>query len=46
MCNYRGLTNVVISFQDDSIAEHLQTDPELMLDTAITIARQGEMLKK
>ena len=28
------------------MAERLQIDPELMLDKAISIARQGEMLKK
>ena len=28
------------------MAERLQIDPELMLDKAISITRQGEMLKK
>ena len=51
-CNYRGLTNemirdrIVVGIRDNSVAEHLQINPELTLDKAISIARQGEMLKK
>ena len=51
-CNYGGLTNemirdrMVVGIQDNSMAECLQIDPELTLDKAISIARQGEMLKK
>ena len=37
---------IVVGIRDDSIAEHLYIDPELMLDKAISIARQGELLKK
>ena len=52
MCNYRGLTNeiirnrIVVSIQDNPIAEHLQIDPEQTLNKAISIARLGEILKK
>ena len=51
-CNYSGLKNkmicdrIVISIRDNSLAECLQIDPELTLDKAFSIARQGEMLKK
>ena len=51
-CNYGNLTNemipnrIVVSIRDDAVAECLQIDPELTLDKAITIQRQGEMLKK
>ena len=44
-CNFRELTNemicdrTVIGIRDDSVAEHLQIDPELMLNKAISIAR-------
>ena len=52
MCNYGGLTNeiirdrIIVGIRDDSMAERLQIDPEITLDKAISIARQGEMLKK
>ena len=51
-CNYGELTNkiirvrIVVGIGDDSMAECLQIDPKLTLDKAISIARQGEMLKK
>ena len=51
-CDYGGFTNEIIrdrifvGIQDDSIAECLQIDPALTLNKAISIARQGEMLKK
>ena len=37
---------IVVGIRDDYMAERLQIDPELTLDKAISIARQGEMLKK
>ena len=51
-CNYGELTNemirdrIVVGIRDDSVAERLQIDHELTLDKAISIARQGETLKK
>ena len=51
-CNYGELTNemirdrIVVGIRDNAVAERLQIDPELTLDKAISIARQGEMLKK
>ena len=51
-CNYGELTNemirdrIVVGIRDDSVAERLQIDHELTLDKVISIARQGETLKK
>ena len=51
-CNYGELTNemvrdrIVVGIRDDSVAERLQIDHELTLDKAISIAQQGETLKK
>ena len=50
--NYGELTNemmrdrIVVGIQNDSVAERLQIEHELTLDKAISITRQGEMLKK
>jgi len=44
MCNYRELTEemiwdkIVVGIHNDTVAEHLQIDPELTLDKAIRIA--------
>ena len=51
-CEYGELWNemirnrIIVGLTDASLAEKLQLDPELILETAITKARQSEMVKK
>ena len=51
-CEYGELRNemirdrIVVGLTDASLAEKLQLNPELTLETAITKARQSEMVKK
>ena len=51
-CEYGELRNemirdrIIVGLTDASLAEKLQLDPELTLETAITKARQSEMVKK
>ena len=51
-CNYRGLHDemirdrIVVGLRDAVLSERLQTDSELTLDKAITMARQTEAVKQ
>ena len=51
-CNYRDLHNemirdrIVVGLRDAALSERLQTDSELTLDKAITMARQTEAVKE
>ena len=51
-CEYSELQNemicdrIIVGLTDPSLAEKLQLDPELTLETAITKAQQSEMMKK
>ena len=51
-CNYRELHNemirdqIVVGLRDAVLSERLQTDSELTLDKAITMARQTEAVKE
>ena len=51
-CNYRNLHDemiwdqIVVDLQDSNLSERLQTDPELTLNKAITMARQTEAVRE
>ena len=36
---------IVVGLRDASVAQKLQMDPELILDKAVTLARQSEAVK-
>ena len=51
-CNYHDLHDkmicdrIVVGLRDSSLSERLQTDPELILDKAITVARRTEAVRE
>ena len=51
-CNYHDLRDemiqdqIVVGLRESNLSERLQTDPELTLDKAITMARQIEAVKE